>query len=114
MVGHSYPTDAQKEAGELMKIILSAASPPEMATVCTVMEHFLQKHTPDQLRWFFTITFPTLICKIFGFDDSVPYTKPQPPNGWIDTAILSGGSELSGLFYSQLFMFYRTDLFFIA
>lgn len=114
MFRHSYAIDSPTEAAELQKTILSATSPPAMASVCTVVEHFLQTHKPDQARWFFTITFPTLIRKIFGFEDCFPYTKPQSINGWIDTAILYGGSELSGLFYSQLFMFYRTDLFFIA
>lgn len=106
MGGHSYATDVQTEAAELVKTILSAASPPEIATVCAGVEHFLQKHTPDQARWFFSITFPTLICKIFGFDDSASSTKPQSPNGWIDIASLSGGFELRGLFCSQFLVFY--------
>lgn len=103
MVGHSYATDVQSEAAELAKAILSAASSQQIATVCAGVEHFLQKHTADQARWFFSITFPTLICKIFGFDDSASSsTKPQSPNGWIDTATLSGGSELSDKIFSLL------------
>lgn len=113
MVGHSYATDVQSEAAELAKAILSAASSQQIATVCAGVEHFLQKHTADQARWFFSITFPTLICKIFGFDDSASSsTKPQSPNGWIDTATLSGGSELSGLVYLQLFIFFFFNWFF--
>ncbi|XP_071917616.1 uncharacterized protein [Coffea arabica] len=102
MIGHSYGMDAQAKATELETTILAAASPPQIAAACSGVEAFLQKHTPDQSRWFFSITFPTLICKTFGFDESSLPSKSQSPNGWIDIAMLSRDSELAGKIFGLL------------
>lgn len=88
--------DAQAKATELTTTILAAASTPQIAAACSGVEAFLQNHTPDQCRWFFSITFPSLICKTFGFDESSSPAKSQSPNGWVDIAMLSGDSELAG------------------
>ncbi|KAL3497516.1 hypothetical protein ACH5RR_040248 [Cinchona calisaya] len=103
MIGHSYGMDIQLKATELAATILAAASPSQISAACAGVEAFLQKHTPDQCRWFFSLTFPTLICKIFGFDESSsPPPKSQSPNGWIDVAILSADSELAGRIFGLL------------
>ncbi|KAK3039510.1 hypothetical protein RJ639_028092 [Escallonia herrerae] len=101
MVSHSYATDAQTKAKDLVSAILAAASPPEIAAACASVEAFLNQHTPDQARWFFSITFPTLICKLFGFEDSPPQ-KSVPPSGWIDAASSSGDSNFSGKVFNLL------------
>ncbi|KAL3499624.1 hypothetical protein ACH5RR_038717 [Cinchona calisaya] len=102
MIGHSYGMDTQAKAMELSATILSAASPSQIAAACGGIEGFLKNHTPDQCRWFFSVTFPTLICKVFGFDESSSTPKSQSPNGWIDIAGLSGDSELAGKIFSLL------------
>ncbi|KAJ0437889.1 hypothetical protein HanRHA438_Chr16g0756701 [Helianthus annuus] len=82
MIPHSYATDAQSKSADLASTIVAASTPDQIATVCASVDSFLHKHSPDQSRWFFSITFPTLICKLFGFDDQKP---PNPnANGWID------------------------------
>ncbi|KAI7749686.1 hypothetical protein M8C21_010080 [Ambrosia artemisiifolia] len=86
MIPHSYATDAQSKSSDLASTILSASSPDQIASACASIDSFLHKHSPDQSRWFFSLTFPTLICKLFGFDDHKP---PNPntntnTNAWID------------------------------
>ncbi|CAI9095743.1 OLC1v1031741C1 [Oldenlandia corymbosa var. corymbosa] len=103
MIVHSFGSDAQSKATELAtKILVAASSPPQIAAACAAVEDFLQKHTPDQQRWFFSITFPTLICRIFGFDESSSAPKLQAPNGWVDVAIQSGDTELAGKIFNLL------------
>lgn len=94
MMSHSYATDAQTKSADLAATIVAASTPTEIATACASVESFLHKHSPDQSRWFFSLTFPTLICKIFGFDEQ----KPQNPNGngWIDVLTSANDTEISG------------------
>ncbi|XP_076916235.1 uncharacterized protein LOC143575859 [Bidens hawaiensis] len=80
MIPHSYATDAQTKSTDLASSIAAASSPDQIAAACAAVESFLHRHSPDQSRWFFSITFPTLICKLFGFDEH----KLQNPNAWID------------------------------
>ncbi|KAK9079967.1 hypothetical protein SSX86_001642 [Deinandra increscens subsp. villosa] len=84
MMSHAYATDAQTKSADLASSIVAASTPEQIATACASVESFLHKHSPDQSRWFFSITFPTLICKLFGFDEHKP---PQNPNAWIDVDI---------------------------
>ncbi|CAA0823124.1 Unknown protein [Striga hermonthica] len=97
-------TDQTKSA-ELASAVAAASSPAQIAAACADVESFLRKHTPDQQRWFFSITFPTLICRVFGFDDPSPpsaATKRHSSNGWIDVAASENDSELSGRIFSLL------------
>lgn len=102
MISHSYATDTQTKATELANTILAAASPPQIAEACEAVETYLTKHTPDQTRWFFSITFPTLISKLFGFDHSFSAPNLLLPNGWIDIAASSNDFELSGQIFDLL------------
>ncbi|KAL6979762.1 sphingomyelin phosphodiesterase [Sarracenia purpurea var. burkii] len=97
MTSHSYAADTTAKCSDLASKILAAATPPQITAACGAIEAFLHKHTPDQTRWFFSITFPTLICKMFGFDESSPAHRPPPrlPNGWIDVVASSNDSELA-------------------
>ncbi|KAL3649734.1 hypothetical protein CASFOL_006137 [Castilleja foliolosa] len=98
MIPHSYATDTQTKSTELASTVAAAVSPSQIVSACAAVESFLRKHTPDQQRWFFSITFPTLICRIFGFDDSPPPTaarKSHTSNGWIDVAASENDSELA-------------------
>lgn len=99
MIPHSYATDTHTKSIELAATIAAALSPPQIVAACSAVESYLRKHTPDQQRWFFSITFPALICRIFGFDDSLPpsaATKRHPSNGWIDVSASENDPELSG------------------
>ncbi|KAL3818241.1 hypothetical protein ACJIZ3_004146 [Penstemon smallii] len=105
MIPHSYPTDTQTKATELAATVAASVSPPQITAACAAVESFLRKHTSDQHRWFFSITFPTLICRLFGFDDS-SLTSSAPrrysSNGWIDVASSGNDSELAGRVFSLL------------
>ncbi|XP_073140711.1 uncharacterized protein [Henckelia pumila] len=98
MMLHSYATDTQNKCAELASAVAAATSPPQISAACSAVESFLGRHSPDQQRWFFSITFPTLICRLFGFDDSSPPSAPRQhfTNGWIDIAALENDSELAG------------------
>ncbi|XP_047970512.1 uncharacterized protein LOC125213812 [Salvia hispanica] len=102
MIPHSYATDTQSKATELASTVAAAVSPPQIASACAAVESFLSKHAPDQQRWFFSVTFPALICRIFGFDDSSPPSATTKRNGWIDVATSENDSELSGRLFSLL------------
>ncbi|KAL7595321.1 hypothetical protein Lser_V15G28071 [Lactuca serriola] len=93
IMSHSYATDAQTKSADLAATIVISSTPEQIATACASVESFLHRHSPDQSRWFFSITFPTLICKIFGFDEQ----KPQNPNGngWIDILASANDTEIS-------------------
>lgn len=100
MISRAYPTDTQSKSSDIAATVLAASSPPQILAACDAVESFLHKHTADQTRWFFSITFPTLICKIFGFDESSSSSaavKSLSPSGWIDIAALSNDSQLAGL-----------------
>ncbi|XP_071705861.1 uncharacterized protein [Rutidosis leptorrhynchoides] len=100
MISHTYATDAQTKSADLAATIAAASSPEQITTACAAVESFLHKHSPDQARWFFSVTFPTLICKIFGFDEQ----KPQNPNanGWIDVVTNANDSDLSSKVFNLL------------
>ncbi|XP_058104395.1 uncharacterized protein LOC131248240 [Magnolia sinica] len=103
MVSPSYAMDSQIKAQDLASTILSSSSPPQISTACSAIESFLQKHVPDQTRSFFAITFPALICKIFGFDDSSSSSqKPLSSGGWIDQIHASNDAGLAGKVFDLL------------
>ncbi|CAN4078002.1 unnamed protein product [Withania somnifera] len=105
MIYRAYVTDTQSKSSDIATTVLAASSPPQILAACDAVESFLHKHTADQTRWFFSITFPTLICKIFGFDESSassPAVKALSPSGWIDIAALSNDAQLAGRIFSLL------------
>ncbi|KZV45958.1 hypothetical protein F511_10648 [Dorcoceras hygrometricum] len=104
MIPHSYVPHTQNKCAELASVVAAAVSPPQIIAACSAVESFLQKHNPGQQRWFFSVTFPTLICRLFGFDDSSPPSAPRrlSTNGWIDIASLENDSELTGKLLSLL------------
>ncbi|KAL8539838.1 hypothetical protein ACS0TY_001439 [Phlomoides rotata] len=105
MIPHSYATDTQTKSIELASTVAAAVSPAQIASACAAVDSYLRKHSPDQQRWFFSITFPALICRIFGFDDSLPpsaATKRHPSNGWIDVSASANDSELAGRIFNLL------------
>ncbi|KAH0645857.1 hypothetical protein KY284_033741 [Solanum tuberosum] len=105
MISRGYATDTQSKSSDIAATVLAASSPLQILAACDAVESFLHKHTADQTRWFFSITFPTLICKIFGFDESSSATvavKSMSPSGWIDIAALSNDSQLAGRIFSLL------------
>ncbi|KAI3522760.1 hypothetical protein L1887_00810 [Cichorium endivia] len=91
---------AQSKSTDIAATIVTSSTPDQIATACASMEWFLRRHLPDQSRLFFSITFPTLICKIFGFDEQ----KPQNPNGngWIDILASANDTESSHKLFNLL------------
>ncbi|KAG8374699.1 hypothetical protein BUALT_Bualt10G0023200 [Buddleja alternifolia] len=105
MIPHAYATDTPTKSTELASTVAAAASPAQIISACAAVESFLRKHTSDQQRWFFSITFPTLICRVFGFDDSSPPSaapRRHSSNGWIDVAVSENDSDLAGRIFSLL------------
>ncbi|XP_006355422.1 uncharacterized protein [Solanum tuberosum] len=105
MISRGYATDSQSKSSDIAATVLAASSPLQILAACDAVESFLHKHTADQTRWFFSITFPTLICKIFGFDESSSASaavKSMSPSGWIDIAALSNDTQLAGRIFSLL------------
>ncbi|KAE8671741.1 hypothetical protein F3Y22_tig00111941pilonHSYRG00227 [Hibiscus syriacus] len=79
MLPHSYAFNSLSRSQELASAILATTAPSQISSTCASIDSFLQSHTPDQSRHLFSITFPTLICKLFGFDD-VTSLPPPPPS----------------------------------
>ncbi|KAG5592874.1 hypothetical protein H5410_043388 [Solanum commersonii] len=105
MISRGYATDTQSKSSDIAATVLAASSPLQILAACDAVESFLHKHVADQTRWFFSITFPTLICKIFGFDESSSTSaavKSMSPSGWIDIAALSNDTQLAGRIFSLL------------
>ncbi|KAK4769395.1 hypothetical protein SAY86_027545 [Trapa natans] len=97
----------------LSSFILSASSPSQISSASAAVESFLRSHSPssDHTRHFFSIAFPSLICKIFGFDDYQPPAASSPPfapaadavnHGWIDTVISTNDSDLASRVFAFL------------
>ncbi|KFK31378.1 hypothetical protein AALP_AA6G104400 [Arabis alpina] len=90
MLPHSYTVDSLSQSQDLATAILAASTPSNISAACSSLESFLQSHTPDQCRHFFSITFPSLICKLFGFGDPTAGSPAQSP--WID--VIAAGNDL--------------------
>ncbi|TKY55472.1 Sphingomyelin phosphodiesterase 4 [Spatholobus suberectus] len=69
--------DSLSKSQELSSAVQSASAPSQIVAACASIESFLHSHSPDQSRHFFSLAFPTLISKLFGFDD------PAAANAWI-------------------------------
>ncbi|XP_068318304.1 uncharacterized protein [Pyrus communis] len=121
MLPHSYALNSHSKSQELACTILASSAPHQISSTCASIESFLHSLSPDQSRHFFSLTFPTLICKLFGFDDaaSSPPPPPQPvsqqqpspsapsapstsPNGWIDTVLASNDIDLANRLFALL------------
>ncbi|KAM1596887.1 hypothetical protein TB1_031445 [Malus domestica] len=115
MLPHSYALNSHSKSQDLACTILASSSPHQISSTCASIESFLHSLSPDQSRHFFSLTFPTLICKLFGFDDatSSPPPPPQPasqqqpspsasPNGWIDTVLASNDIDLANRLFALL------------
>ncbi|KAK6935150.1 hypothetical protein RJ641_035305 [Dillenia turbinata] len=113
MISHSYNIDAHTKSEELAAALQSATTPPKISAAISAVDSFLHRHSSDQLRWFFSLTFPTLISKLLGFDSSssssssspsssaaaISYSqKIQPPAAWIDIADSDISSKIFNLF----------------
>ncbi|KAL2321550.1 hypothetical protein Fmac_025929 [Flemingia macrophylla] len=83
MLPHSYTFDSLSKSQELSSAVESATTPTQIATVCASIDAFLRSHSPDQSRHFFSLAFPTLISRLFGFHD------PPPSNAWIHSPQLA-------------------------
>ncbi|KAK4262581.1 hypothetical protein QN277_028126 [Acacia crassicarpa] len=103
MLSHSYAVDSLSKSQDIASAITAAASPSQILSTCASIDSFLQSHPADQSRHFFSIAFPTLICKLFGFDDSNTCPRPcNSSNGWIDTVTASNDSDLANRIFSLL------------
>ncbi|KAI4315229.1 hypothetical protein L6164_028063 [Bauhinia variegata] len=103
MLPHSYTIDSVSKSQDLASTIVASTTPSQIISTCASIDSFLQSHSPDQSRHFFTIAFPTLICKLFGFDDASSYPRPQnSSSGWIDTVISTNDSDLANRVFSLL------------
>ncbi|TYJ06417.1 hypothetical protein E1A91_A12G232600v1 [Gossypium mustelinum] len=107
MLPHSYAVDSLSRSQDLASAILASTTPSQISGTCASIDFFLQSHSPDQSRHFFSITFPVLICKLFGFDDasSLPPPPPSqkpPSNGWVELASQSSLPDLSSKIFSLL------------
>ncbi|KDP39898.1 hypothetical protein JCGZ_03429 [Jatropha curcas] len=103
---HPYTVDSLSKSQDLASAILSSSTPAQISSVCASIESFLHSHTPDQSRHFFSLTFPTLICKLYGFGDA-----SSPPNGphfassnvgWIDIILQSDDADLASKVFNLL------------
>ncbi|KAB2054004.1 hypothetical protein ES319_A12G225400v1 [Gossypium barbadense] len=107
MLPHSYAVDSLSRSQDLASAILASTTPSQISATCASIDFFLQSHSPDQSRHFFSITFPVLICKLFGFDDASSLPPPPPSqkpqsNGWVELASQSSLPDLSSKIFSLL------------
>ncbi|KAL5551432.1 hypothetical protein UlMin_001608 [Ulmus minor] len=110
MLPQSYTVDSLSRSQELSAAVLAAAAPPQISAACASIESFLHSYSPDQSRHFFSFAFPTLICKLFGFDDaasssavaSPASSAPQSANGWMDTVLASNDPDLARRVFALL------------
>jgi|UniRef100_A0A2N9F136 hypothetical protein len=104
MLPHSYTVDSQSKSQDLASAILNSSSTPsQISSTCASIDSFLLSHSPDQSRHFFSIAFPTLICKLFfGLSDATSSSKPNPSNGWIDSVLSSNDPDSANAVFSLL------------
>ncbi|CAN1333663.1 hypothetical protein LINPERPRIM_LOCUS36114 [Linum perenne] len=98
MQPYSYTVDSLSKSQDIAAAILASSTPPQISAACSSVESFLRSHTPDQSRHFFSVAFPTLICKLYGFDDA----SGGGGGGWIDVVLGSNDSELASRVFDLL------------
>ncbi|CAN6477962.1 unnamed protein product [Victoria cruziana] len=108
--------DSQRKAEDLASLMVRSSSPADVLAAIASVRSFLVSHPADRSRPFFSLAFPTLICKLFGFDVS-PSQKQASPIGWIDRfrddEVSGNLYELllpSGLLFSSIFSADRRSL----
>ncbi|KAL9665454.1 hypothetical protein QQ045_020874 [Rhodiola kirilowii] len=99
MLPHSYTIDSYSKSQDLAAEILAASSPLQISAACDSLHSFLRHVSPDQSRWFFSVAFPTLIAKLFGFDDS---SNQASSGGWIDAILVANDADLAGKVFGLL------------
>ncbi|KAM5572983.1 hypothetical protein ABKV19_012830 [Rosa sericea] len=110
MPPHSYTVDSLSKSQDLASTILASSAPHQISSACDSVHSFLHSLPPDHSRHFFSLTFPTLICKLFGFDDATSSSSSSssssspssPSHGWIDTVLASNDVELANKLFSLL------------
>ncbi|EEF28225.1 conserved hypothetical protein [Ricinus communis] len=101
---HSSTLDSLSKSQDLASSILSSSTPSQISSVCASIDSFLHLHLPDQSRHFFSLAFPTLICKLYGFCDASsngPHLTSSS-NGWIDIILQSNDSDLASKVFNLL------------
>ena len=68
MIPRSYATHSQERAQDLAAAILSATSSPQILAAFSAVEDFLRGDHTNLARSFFSVAFPPLLCRLFGFD----------------------------------------------
>ncbi|KAJ9173362.1 hypothetical protein P3X46_016507 [Hevea brasiliensis] len=103
---HSYTVDSLSKSQGLASAILASSTSAHIFSVCSSIDSFLRSHTPDQSRHFFSLTFPTLICKLYGFGDAASPPNgsylPSSNGGWINIILQSNDSDLASRVFSLL------------
>ncbi|OIW10358.1 hypothetical protein TanjilG_28109 [Lupinus angustifolius] len=89
-----YTLDSITKSNQLSSSILSSDTPPQITSTCNSILSFIRSTTPDHSRHFFSLTFPTLISKFFGFNN------PNSTNGWIHTLAASNDTALAATLFS--------------
>ncbi|KAJ4831596.1 hypothetical protein Tsubulata_015280 [Turnera subulata] len=104
---HSYTVDSLSKSQDLSAAILSSSTPPQISAACDSISSFLHSHPPDHpsSRHFFSLAFPSLICRLYGFDDTTSSAQAQAQahsRGWIDTAFHENDPTLASRLFSLL------------
>ncbi|XP_065857812.1 uncharacterized protein [Euphorbia lathyris] len=103
---HSYTVDSISKSQDIASAILSSSTPSQISSVCASIDCFLHSSSPDQCRHFFSLTFPTLICKLYGFGDASQSsngpTLASSTGGWLDIVLQSNDSDLASRIFSLL------------
>ncbi|KAK9667999.1 hypothetical protein RND81_13G027700 [Saponaria officinalis] len=99
MTPHSYALDSRTKSTDLAGKILAAATPSQITAFISAVDSHLTRNSADQNRHFFSLAFPTLISKLFGYSDDVVSSSQKPPS-WINTASLDG--DLAGKLFAFL------------
>ncbi|KAK2649005.1 hypothetical protein Ddye_016494 [Dipteronia dyeriana] len=103
MISHSYTADSFSQSQDLATKILSSSTPQQILSVCVSIESFVHSYSSDHSRHFFSIAFPNLILKLFGFaSDSSTATSPPQSNGWIDVISSSNDPDLAARVFHLL------------
>ncbi|XP_073002576.1 uncharacterized protein [Typha latifolia] len=95
MSSRFFHMDAQNRAQDLAASILAADSRPQISSALSAADSFLRRHASDQCRPFFSLAFPSLLCRLFGFDSSSPSSS-----SWLDLA--ASDPDLSSRLFSLL------------